>query len=91
MLVPGLYPILGCPGHGYGSTEKSGWREGALQRPQQRTYFIRVYHNGSDTFQSLETTRIKTAIERLDARRAAKAAARLGLTLEPDSPERAII
>lgn len=58
--------------------------------PNSGTYFVRVYHNGADTFRSLETTRIKEAIERLDARRAAKAAAKLGLTLEPDAVERTV-
>jgi len=52
------------------------------------TYYARVFHEGGDTYRSLETTRIGQARERMDARRAAKAAARLGLALEPDSEAR---
>jgi hypothetical protein len=53
--------------------------------PNSGTYRVRVYHNGADTYRSLETARIKEAIRRLDAHRGAKAAAKLGFTLEPDS------
>ena|SRR5438876_8160863 len=40
MVVPGLYPVFRTAGHDYGTTEKSGWREGALERPQQRNVVV---------------------------------------------------
>ena len=58
--------------------------------PSSGSYYVRVYYNGADTYRSLETTRIKEAIDRLDARRAAKAAAKLGLAIEPDAAGKAV-
>ena len=54
------------------------------------TYYIRIYANGGDTYRSLETRRIREARQRLDIRRAAKAAAKLGLALEPDAAARQV-
>lgn len=87
MLVPGLYPVTNKI---MARLTKVDGERALYKDPSSGTYFVRVYHNGTDTFRSLETTRIKEAIERLDARRAAKAAAKLGLTLEPDSAARAV-
>jgi len=70
--------------------KKVDGERGLYKDPGSGTYFVRVYHNGTDTFRSLETTRIREALERLDARRAAKAAASLGLALEPDDAERTV-
>ena len=53
-------------------------------------YYIRIYANGGDTYRSLETTRVREARQRLDIRRAAKAAAKLGLALEPDAAARQV-
>lgn len=53
-------------------------------------YYIRIYAHGGDTYRSLETTRVREARQRLDIRRAAKAAAKLGLALEPDSAARQV-
>jgi hypothetical protein len=60
------------------------------QDPNSGTYYVRIFYDGRDTYRSLETTRIAQARERMDARRAAKVASKLGLALEPDEPERAV-
>ncbi len=58
---------------------------GLYVNPDSGTYFVRIQTDGRDTFLSLETTRKSIAINRRDARRAAKAAAKLGLAFEdPD-------
>ncbi|MEY4199472.1 MAG: hypothetical protein RLZZ265_1212 [Verrucomicrobiota bacterium] len=62
---------------------------GLYRNPSCGTYFVRIFHQGGDTYRSLDTARISEARQRMDARRAAKAAARLGLALEPDSAARA--
>mgnify|MGYP001317676502 CR=1 FL=1 len=60
------------------------------QAPNGGTYYVRIFHGGKDTFRSLETTRLREARERMDTRRAAMAAAKLGLALEPDDAFRQV-
>jgi integrase len=67
--------------------EKVTGERALYQDPSSRTYYVRIYHEGRDTYRSLETTRIGEARERMDARRAAKAASKLGLALEPDEEQ----
>ncbi len=67
---------------GYGTTQKVAGERALYRDARSGTFFVRVYYQGADTLRSLETTCLKQALERLDARRAAKAAAHLGLTLE---------
>ena len=50
---------------------------GLYRNPSCGTYFVRIFHQGGDTYRSLDTTRISEARQRMDARRAAKAAARV--------------
>jgi len=60
--------------------------ERALYRdPGGGVYHIRVFFEGKDTYRSLQTTRLREAVQRMDARRTAKAAANLGRALELDS------
>ena len=60
------------------------------QDPSTGTYYIRIYKDGGDTYRSLETAKKPEAIGRIDSRRAAKVAAKLGLALEPDADARQV-
>ena len=57
---------------------------GLYINPTSGSYFLRIQTDGQDNFVSLETKKKSIAIERKDQRRAAKAASKLGITLDPD-------
>ena len=83
--VPGLYPAASMS-----RLQKVEGERALYCDPSSGIYYIRVFHDGQDTYRSLETTRLRQALERMDARRAAKAAAKLGLALEPDNATRSV-
>ena len=62
---------------------------GLYINPDSGSYFVRV-QNPKDTFISLGTKRKGDALKRMDARRAAKAAAKMGIALDPDEPARQV-
>jgi integrase len=63
---------------------------GLYEDPNTGVKYIRIQTGGRDTYKSLGTTRKTQAIDAIDARRAAKAAANLGIALEPDKEARSV-
>jgi hypothetical protein len=63
---------------------------GLYEDPNSGVKYLRIQSGGKDTFKSLGTTLKTQAINAIDARRAAKAAANLGIALEPDEAARAV-
>ncbi len=63
---------------------------GLYEDPNSGVKYVRVQTGGRDTFKSLGTTLKTHAINAIDARRAAKAAASLGIALEPDEIARGV-
>jgi len=69
---------------------KISGERGLYEDPNTGVKYIRIQSGGNDTYKSLGT-RLKTqAINAMDARRAAKAAASLGIALEPDEEAQAV-
>lgn len=70
--------------------QKIPGERGLYEDPKTHIKYIRIQTGGKDTYRSLGTKRKTQAVDALDARRAAKVAANLGIALEPDANDRSI-
>ena len=61
---------------------------GIYEDPESGSKYIRIRENGRDTFKSVGSSKITQAIKMRNTREAAKAAARLGIAMEPTEAEK---
>lgn len=68
--------------------KRGNWEKGIYEDPNSGRKYLRIRDGGGDTFRSCGTDKISVAINERNAREAAKAAARLGIAIEPSVNER---